>query len=250
MYRSIINIYDLLDTLTLEMKEDLLEYLKADIAAEKAAPEKSYLEKQWAEIQRQIETLKYEPYIDDQVQIDEIYDICGKIMKSRKLKTEPWELRRQIIEDITENNYYDYFGVYDPMKELLQALILNDEEKAEAADILLEQGSEYMKEDGAKLYRELGRQDRYIAYLEQNLKDQAEPYAEVIDYYKDTQPDKAVKIAELAMKKCRDELTDVVIFLIDHAGKNHDTDAEARWIKSAKLRKSVNFKKVQETLKK
>ena len=40
----------MLDTLTLEMKEELLEYLKADIASIKAAPPKTYLEKQWAEI--------------------------------------------------------------------------------------------------------------------------------------------------------------------------------------------------------
>lgn len=38
MYRSRPDIYEMLDTLSLEMKEELLEYLKADIAAAKAAP--------------------------------------------------------------------------------------------------------------------------------------------------------------------------------------------------------------------
>ena len=47
MYRFAPNIYEMLDTLSLEMKEELLEYLKADIAAAKAAPKKSYLEEQW-----------------------------------------------------------------------------------------------------------------------------------------------------------------------------------------------------------
>ena len=68
------DIYKMLDTLTLEMKEELLEYLKADIASIKAAPPKTYLEKQWAEIKRLIEDLKYEPYIDDQIQIEAIWD--------------------------------------------------------------------------------------------------------------------------------------------------------------------------------
>lgn len=61
MYRSRPDIYEMLDTLSLEMKEELLEYMKADIATAKAAHPKSYLEEQWAEIKRLIETLKYEP---------------------------------------------------------------------------------------------------------------------------------------------------------------------------------------------
>ena len=70
MYRSAPDIYEMLDTLTVEMKEELVEYLKADIAAAKAAPKKSYLEEQWAEIKRLIEVLKYEPYIEDQTEIE------------------------------------------------------------------------------------------------------------------------------------------------------------------------------------
>ncbi|MBR2256470.1 MAG: hypothetical protein IJ899_03825 [Blautia sp.] len=49
-YRTRPDIYEMLDTLTLEMKEELLEYLKVNIAAAKAAPKKTYLEEQWAEI--------------------------------------------------------------------------------------------------------------------------------------------------------------------------------------------------------
>ena len=59
MYRKRPDIYEMLDTMTLDMKEELLEYLKADIAAEKARPKKTYLEEQWAEIMRQIESLRF-----------------------------------------------------------------------------------------------------------------------------------------------------------------------------------------------
>lgn len=55
MYHKRPDIYEMLDTLSLEMKEELLEFLKADIAAAKAAPKKSYIEEQWAEIKRLIE---------------------------------------------------------------------------------------------------------------------------------------------------------------------------------------------------
>lgn len=40
MYHNKPDIYEMLDTLSLDMKEALLEYLKADIAAAKAAPKK------------------------------------------------------------------------------------------------------------------------------------------------------------------------------------------------------------------
>ena len=89
MYRFAPNIYEMLDTLSLEMEEELLEYLKADIAAAKAAPKKSYLEEQWTEIKRLMEKLKYEPYIDDQYEIEEIWDICEEMIKSGKLKMRP-----------------------------------------------------------------------------------------------------------------------------------------------------------------
>ena len=115
MYRFAPNIYEMLDTLSLEMKEELLEYLKADIAAAKAAPKKSYLEEQWAEIKRLIEKLKYEPYIDDQFEIEEIWDICEEMIKSGKLKKEPWPVRRRVLKSIIGGEYYDYYGVYDPM---------------------------------------------------------------------------------------------------------------------------------------
>ena len=172
MYRTRPDIYEMLDTLSIEMKEELLEYLKADIAAAKAAPKKSYLEEQWAEIKRLIETLKYEPYIDDQFEIEEIWNICEKMIKSGKLKKEPWKIRRRVIKSIIGGEYYDYYGVCDPMMDLFQALMLTPEEKIEAADITFEIGSDYMKRDGARLYKECGQQEKYIAFVPEELPDQ------------------------------------------------------------------------------
>ena len=115
------DIYKMLDTLSLEMKEELLEYLKADIAAAKAAPQKTYLEEQWAEIKRLIDSLKYEPYIDDQFEIEEIWNICEEMIKSGKLKEEPWEIRRRVLKSIIGGEYYDDYGVIDiPCKIFLR----------------------------------------------------------------------------------------------------------------------------------
>ena len=248
MYRFAPNIYEMLDTLSLKMKEELLEYLKADIAAAKAAPKKSYLEGQWAEIKRLIEKLKYEPYIDDQFEIEEIWDICEEMIKSGKLKKESWPVRRRVLKSIIGGGYYDYYGVYDPMKDLFQALMFTPEEKTEAADIMFEIGSGYMQADGAKLYKECGQLEKYIAYVETHLKDKEEPYMEVINYYKEKDPAKAAQIAELGLKKCKDSQTYIITFLIQNARNSGDKEQEAKLIKSAKMRRSVNYEKVKEAL--
>ena len=248
MYRFAPNIYEILDTLSLEMKEELLEYLKADIAAAKAAPKKSYLEEQWAEIKRLIEKLKYEPYIDDQFEIEEIWDICEEMIKSGKLKKEPWPVRRRVLKSIIGGEYYDYYGVYDPMKDLFKALMFTPEEKTETADIMFEIGSGYMQADGAKLYKECGQQEKYITYVKAHLKDKEEPYLEVINYYKEKDPEKSAQIAELGFKKCKDSQTGIITFLIQNARNSGDKEQEAKLIKSAKMRRSVNYEKVMEAL--
>ena len=248
MYRSKPDIYEMLDTLTLEMKEELLEYLKADIATSKAAPKKSYLEEQWDEIMRLIKNLDYEPYIDDQYEIEEIWNIIDEMIKSGKLKKESWKIRRKVIDDIIDGEYYDYYGVSDPMQDLFKALLLNDKEKIEAADMTFASGSEYVKKDGAKLYKECGQPEKYFAYVENHISDKEKPYLELIDYYKDRDTDKAVEIAELGLKKCKDDQTDLIIFLIQIARDNGDEKKEARLWTSAKLRRAVNLSKVEKAL--
>ena len=73
---------------------------------------------------------------------------------------------------------------------------------------------------------------------------------ELINYYRDKDPEKAVELAELGMKKCRDDQTDLVIFLIQRARENHDTAKEAKLLKSAKLRRAVDYSRVQKALEK
>ena len=248
MYRTRPDIYEMLDTLTLEMKEELLEYLKADIAAAKSAPKKSYLEEQWSEICRLLETLSYEPYIDDQFEISEIWDICEEMINSGNLQEESWTIRRKVIEDIIDGEYYDEYGVIDPMMDLFKALMFTKDERLEVADLIFATGSDYMKQDGAELYKECGQQEKYIAYTEHHLRDKEEPYMEVINYYNDKDPKRAVEIAELGLKKCRDDQTDLIIFLIQRAKEDGDKDKLLRLLKSAKLRRAVDLDRVQKAL--
>ena len=242
------DIYEMLDTLTLSEKEKLMNHLKAEIADEKSVPLGSYLEEQWKEIKRLIERLKYEPYIDDQIEIEMIYEICEDMINSNKLKDESWEIRRRVIKSIIGGEYYDYYGVVDPMKDLFEALIFTEEERLEAADIIFDIGSDYIKKDAVKIYKESGRMEKCIDYIESHLRDKKNPYLDVISYYKDRDRSKAVEIAELGLKKCKEDQTDIIIFLIRNAIENDDEESTARYLKSAKMRRNVDFSRVQDSL--
>lgn len=248
MYRSRPDIYRMLDTLNVGMKEELLEYLKADIAAAKAAPKKSYLEEQWAEIMRLIENLKYEPYIDDQIEIEEIWNICEELIKSGKIKKESWTTRSQVIKSIISGEFFDYYGVYDPMHDLCYALMLTPQEKVEVADFMFGNRSSFLMQEGAKLYKESGQMEKYIWYIEQTLGNKQKPYMEVIYYYRDKNPARAVEIAERGLEKCRDDQTDIMIFLIQKAKDVGDDDEVKRLLKSAKQRRAVDYLKVQKSI--
>lgn len=242
------DIYDMLDTLTLSEKEKLMNHLKAEIAYEKSVPLGSYLEEQWKEIKRLIERLKYEPYIDDQIEIEMIYEICEDMINSNKLKDESWEIRRRVIKSIIGGEYYDYYGVVDPMEDLFEALIFTEEERLEAADIIFDIGSDDIKKDAVKIYKESGCMEKCIDYIESHLRDKKNPYLDVISYYKDRDRSKAVEIAELGLKKCKEDQTDIIIFLIRNAIENDDEKSTARYLKSAKMRRNVDFSRVQDSL--
>ena len=62
--------------------------------------------------------LEDEPYIDDQVQIGEIWNIVQALLKRGDFDKEPWEVKERILKEIYDNNFYDYYGIYDPMKDL------------------------------------------------------------------------------------------------------------------------------------
>ena len=159
MASGVREIFEIFNHLSLEDKKSVISDLQAMIEKQQSEPEKSFLESQWAEIENLLYDLSREPYIDDQWEIEEIWNICEALIKSGKLKEESWETRKHIMGLIIENEYYDYYGVHDPTEELLQALIFTCDEGIWCADRMTS-CSDYMKRKAVKLYRDYGMDEK------------------------------------------------------------------------------------------
>jgi len=117
------------------------------------------------------------------------------------------------------------------------------------ADLIYQIGSGYIKQYGAKIYKQYGKPEKYYDYLEQCLNNNLEPYLELIEYYRNINADKAAEIAELGLKKCHGEQTELFIYLIQYEQMKGNEENIARLIRSAKCRKRrVDVAKVQEQI--
>ena len=235
--------------LSLEQKKGVLRDFQEMVDAEESRPEGSYLEQKWKEIEDCLYDLSLEPYIDDQLEIDVIWNICEELIKGGHLQAEEWEVREEIIQKITDNEYFDQYGVCDPMMDLIRELPQDREEKLKTAEIMWN-GPGFMKKDGAKLFRELGEEGRYIQYLETHLGDEPEQYMKVIRFYEKSNPGKAEEIAELAKEKCRrtyrTDLTEIYEFLIRRAYEAGDIDRLCSLFDSARRRRAVDSGRLKE----
>ena len=97
-------IIEIFQALTLAEKESLLTELQRMVTIEKNSPPKSPLEIAWKEIQRNIKMLSFYSYIDDQIEITMIWDICEDLIKSDVLKNEAWDLKEKILKEIMKNS--------------------------------------------------------------------------------------------------------------------------------------------------
>ena len=202
-------------------------------------PVKSFLRGTWKQIMDLIADLRYEPYIDDQMQIEEIWNIVEALLKRGGFDQEPWEVKEHILEEIYENDYYDYYGVCDPMRDLANAICSNKEENLKRAEIMMKAGRGCFGADAAKLYRELGEEDKCAEYFESHLGKEEEPYMILLDYYKNRNHEKTVEIANLAIQKCQKDQTPFFIFLLQDAEDRGDEAAFKKLMQSAHRRKAV-----------
>ena len=223
----------------------LIEYF-GKIGKKQKKPKESFLRGTWSQISDLISELMDEPYIDDQYQIEEIWNIVEALLKRGGFNKEPWEVKKSILEEIYDNGFYDYYGVYDPMKDLANAICTSREEILGRAEIMMKAGRGYLGADAAKLYRELGEEDKCAEYFENHLGKEEEPYEILVDYYRDRDHEKAVEIANLAIQKCQKNQTPFFIFLLQDAKDRGDEVAFKKLIQSAHRRRAVRSAEVDE----
>lgn len=207
----------------------------------------SVLSASWKQIKELLDVLKYERYVDDQWEVGEIWNICNVLLKTNKLGLEDWELRKNILSDIILHIYYNGYSCYDPMFDLSNELCVKQEEFLMLADIM--DGSGYYKKEAAHLYHKYGRDDKYISYLETHLGKESETYVALINYYKEHDNfDRACLVAEQALVKCKDDLTEAFIYLLVDAVKRKDKDKYKKLYSSAKRRRLADINRIDQAL--
>ncbi len=205
------------------------------------------LTRAWSDIQGLLTELRYEPYIDDQWQISEIWEICEKLVKEHKCQYAPWELRKKILADIVENDYYDYYGCIDPMEDLVKELRTGEQEYLEFADMLCRANRGACTREAAMLYREHGEEEKYVNYLWDNLGKQNREYIELMDFYEKIEDwADVITVGEIALSKCKEDMTDIFIGLMCAARKQGDTLSVQNYFSVAKKRKKVQRQKVED----
>ena len=83
----------------------LIEYF-GTIGKKQKKPKESFLRGTWSQISDLISELMDEPYIDDQYQIEEIWNIVEALLKCGGFDKEPWEVKKSILEEIYDNDFY------------------------------------------------------------------------------------------------------------------------------------------------
>lgn len=211
----------------------------------------SILNSCWKQIQELIQWLSYESYIDDQLEIEEIWKICEALVRHLKENQESWDIRKQVLQDIVDNSGYDYYGCYDPMIDLLEVLCNTKEEYLEKADIMMKSKMGEYQKQAANIYYKYGHDEEYVLYLKRHLAKSADIYLQLIEYYDSHNCTiEAIEIANEALDKCRDlKTTDVFIFLIKEAYKTGDKKEASKLYRRAKRRKNVLISEIDKALK-
>lgn len=96
---------------------------------EKVVDPDSEICEHWKIIKEQIVSLSYEPYIDDQLEIDTVWEECRQMVDFLQNHDIEFALKRNLLKTIVDNGYYDEYGCYDPMHDLSRALCKCKEDK-------------------------------------------------------------------------------------------------------------------------
>ena len=113
---------------------------------------------------------------------------------------------------------------------------------------MLDKNGTYARE-AADLYRKHGKIEKYVQYLESHLNKTSQEYVELSEYYYNIDEENtARRIAQQGLNNCRDDLTELFIFLLHDAKKHGETEIYKKLYASAKRRKKVNIIRIDDFL--
>ena len=206
---------------------------------------------QWKQMNELFELLRYENVITGQWEVEEIQKICRRLAETEGLDKEDWELRKKVLSNLACHQFYEKVGCKEMLSELSERLCVRKEEFLEYADLLSRFSRYEYEKKAALLYHQHGREDKYITYLETHLGKEGKTYAALMDcYQRQGNLDGARKIAREGLEQCRDELTDLFIWLLADARRNGDANSYKKLYLSAKRRRGADIKKIDMALEK
>lgn len=145
-----------------------------------------------------------------------------------------------------ENDYYDYYGCGNPTGNLSKKLCVTKQEFLALADMM---DNTHHRREAADLYRQYGRDDKYISYLEGNLGKESKIYIELMNYYREKEDfENAGRVAGQALEKCRDNLTEIFIYLLADAREKGEEERYKKLYASAKRRRGADIVRINRAL--
>ena len=211
-------------------------------------PPETPLECAWHELNGYFRKLGTEYYIDDQIELGYIADVIERILCDEDMRTESWELRLDILKDIVIHDFYDLFDCEGNLRKFPAWLCTNPEEWLAYADFLLCRREKYLRDSAISVYRKYADREVYIDIAEKHLGESAAPYYDLITECRDSDPDRAFRLAQLALANCKDDVTDIVVFMALRAKAAGD-EAEVERLKDYAYSKwNVRYVKVWEEL--
>lgn len=82
------------------LPEILLDYMEEILQKEVGEIDIRLLGASWGQVRELFRMLSYERYIDDQMEIDEVWRICQALIKRGRFGEEDWETRKNILREM------------------------------------------------------------------------------------------------------------------------------------------------------
>lgn len=218
---------------------------KYDDLVERNSP----LHQMWNSIQSDMRKLSRMRYIDDPIELSHAWETIEDFVGSYDFHQESWKTRKKFIEDIVANDFYSNIDLTDPMEELVQALLLTEDERLTYANILERSGRTW---SAVQLYKDLGYEEKYIAYFEEKIADgdgfkydswsydkKPRPFQVVLDYYWDRDRERCLEYARQCVLKTSPDRTRAYYCLMQDAKERGDEETFQTLLSEVKRRRGT-----------